>query len=78
VKYLGGILSSPLSFDAYFLKSSFNIFIPLTFIIDLVHRKGYLTGRYSTWFLVTEFSILTALILALGNFGSVEFIYFQF
>ncbi len=78
VKYLGGILSSPLSFDAYFLKSSFNIFIPLTFIIDLVHRKGYLTGRYRTWFLVTEFSILTALILALGNFGSVEFIYFQF
>lgn len=78
MKYLGGILSSPLSFDSYFLKSSFNIFIPLIFIIDLVHRKGYLTGRYGTWFLVTEFSILTALIMALGNFGSVEFIYFQF
>ena len=78
VQYLKRMMSSPLTFDEYFLRLSSNLFIPLTFIIDLIHRKGYLTGRYSNWFLVAEFSILTALILALGNFGSVEFIYFQF
>lgn len=76
--YLMRIGTDPLSFDPYFIGSSFNIFIPGIFIIDLMHRNGFLTGRYSTGFLALEFTIITALIMALGNFGSVEFIYFQF
>jgi alginate O-acetyltransferase complex protein AlgI len=76
--YLGTMFSSPLSFDRYFLISGFNIYVPLTFGIDLLHRTGYLTGKYNTLFLMVECSVITALIMALGNFGSVEFIYFQF
>lgn len=76
--YLSRIASSPMSFDHYFINSTFNVLIPLIFVIDMLHRKDYLTGKYATFFLVIEFAMVSALIATLGNFGSVEFIYFQF
>ena len=78
MNYFIKLSASPWEIDTYFLKSAFNIFIPLTFLIDLLHRSNYLTGRYKTSFLLLEFIILTTIIGILGNFGSVEFIYFQF
>jgi alginate O-acetyltransferase complex protein AlgI len=76
--YLTRVFTDPFRFDPYFISSSFNVFIPLMFVIDLLHRRGYLSGKYSTGFLVIEFAVVAALIVTLGNFGSVEFIYFQF
>jgi alginate O-acetyltransferase complex protein AlgI len=78
MNYLIHLSTKPWEIDPYFLKSAFNIFIPLTFLIDLLHRSNYLTGRYKSTFLLFEFIILTLSIGILGNFGSVEFIYFQF
>jgi uncharacterized integral membrane protein len=44
----------------------------------LLHRTDYLTGRYKTWFVSLEIILIALIILMFGNFGSVEFIYFQF
>jgi alginate O-acetyltransferase complex protein AlgI len=68
---LGGI-------DGFYARTSLNI-LPLLMIgIDLIQRNGYDTGRYRTWYVTAETVVLTCLMLMSGNFGSVEFIYFQF
>jgi alginate O-acetyltransferase complex protein AlgI len=72
------VVNKPYAVDPYYLKAGFNIMIPLSFLIDFLYRRGYFTGRYGTRGLVIESVILALLIAVLGNFGSVEFIYFQF
>jgi uncharacterized integral membrane protein len=64
--------------DPYYLRTVTNLFIPLCFGVDLLHRSNYLTGRYKTWFVTLEIILIALIILMFGNFGSVEFIYFQF
>jgi alginate O-acetyltransferase complex protein AlgI len=76
--YLAHLLSNPFAIDSFYLKSSVNLLVAGSFLIDYLQQRGYFTGRYSTLFLLTETLALTAAIVMLGNFGSVEFIYFQF
>jgi alginate O-acetyltransferase complex protein AlgI len=76
--YLKQIFDSPFTFDSYLVSSVLNLLIIASFAIDWLGRRNYFTGRYSTAFLLLECMVLTAMIAALGNFGSVEFIYFQF
>lgn len=64
--------------DTFYARTSLNL-LPLLMIgIDLLQRNGYDTGRYRTWHVTAEAVVLTCLMLVSGNFGSVEFIYFQF
>ena len=76
--YVMQILRNPFEVDPYYLKSIMNLLIPVSFLIDWLSRKNYFTGRYGTGFLILETMILAAITAAMGNFGSVEFIYFQF
>jgi alginate O-acetyltransferase complex protein AlgI len=76
--YLKQMVKSPFQFESFYLKSAFNLLIPVSFVIDWLSSKNYFTGRYGTWYLVLESVILAGLTAILGNFGSVEFIYFQF
>jgi alginate O-acetyltransferase complex protein AlgI len=76
--YIKHMFSSLHKIDDYYLRSMMKIYIPLIFAVDLLHRNDYLTGRYGTLFVAVECIILAMLTLVLGNFGSVEFIYFQF
>lgn len=76
--YIGRMVSDIHHIDPFYVKTLTNVFIPISMATDLLHRNNYLTGRYKIWFIVLETIILTSLILMFGNFGSVEFIYFQF
>jgi alginate O-acetyltransferase complex protein AlgI len=77
-EYLKLMARSPFEFDGYYLKSIINLLIPVSFAIDWLNRRNHFTGRYGTGFLVLESVLLAALTAAMGNFGSEEFIYFQF
>lgn len=76
--YIGRMISDINHIDPFYVRTLTNLFIPISLATDLLHRNQYLTGRYKTWFVVLETIIITSLILMFGNFGSVEFIYFQF
>jgi D-alanyl-lipoteichoic acid acyltransferase DltB (MBOAT superfamily) len=78
VRYISHMITDIYHIDPYYLKTITNFFIPLSFAVDLLHRTDYLTGRYKTWFVSLEIILIALIILMFGNFGSVEFIYFQF
>ena len=78
IRYIGRMVTDIHHIDPYYLRTVTNLFIPLCFGVDLLHRSNYLTGRYKTWFVTLEIILIALIILMFGNFGSVEFIYFQF
>ena len=78
IRYISHMITDIYHIDPYYLKTITNFFIPLSFAVDLLHRTDYLTGRYKTWFVSLEIILIALIILMFGNFGSVEFIYFQF
>lgn len=76
--YLSHMVSNPFAVDGYYLKSGVNLLVAGSFLIDRLQFRGFFTGRYSTVFLLLEALAITAVTVMVGNFGSVEFIYFQF
>jgi alginate O-acetyltransferase complex protein AlgI len=76
--YIGHMLGSMFRIDYFYLHTSLNLMVPLCLAIDLLHRNGYLTGRHRRLFVAAECILLALLTVLFGNFGSVEFIYFQF
>lgn len=76
--YLAEIFRKPFFSDVYHIRSGLNLLVLASFLIDWLGRRDYFTGRYSTRFLVMESILLASIMATLGNFGSVEFIYFQF
>jgi alginate O-acetyltransferase complex protein AlgI len=78
VGYIAHMFSDITHIDGYYARTSLNLLIPAMFAIDIVQRNGFDTGRYRTWYVAAEAVTLTCIMLIGGNFGSVEFIYFQF
>jgi D-alanyl-lipoteichoic acid acyltransferase DltB (MBOAT superfamily) len=78
VRYLKLMFQTPFEIKTYYVRTILNLLIPASFLIDWLSRRNYFTGRYSTWFLVLETVALAAITSIIGNFGSIEFIYFQF
>jgi len=78
IDYFSGMASHPWSLGGYFVKWNINLLLLSSILIDILAQKGYFSGRYNTFFLLLESLILGLLIFTVGNFGSVEFIYFQF
>ena len=76
--YFRQMLGSLHRVDDFYLRTSLNLMVPFCFAIDLLHRSGYLTGRYRALFVAAECILLALITILFGNFGSVEFIYFQF
>jgi alginate O-acetyltransferase complex protein AlgI len=76
--YIGRMISDLGHVDAFYVRTLTNLFIPVSLATDLLHRNQYLTGIYKPWIVVLDITLITLLILMFGNFGSVEFIYFQF
>lgn len=76
--YLSHLASGPFAFDMFYVKSGLNLLVIGSFLLDRMQLRGYFTGRYSTAFLMAEALAITAVTVMIGNFGSVEFIYFQF
>ncbi len=76
--YIGRMITDIGHVDAFYVRTLTNLFIPVSLATDLLHRNQYLTGIYKPWYIVLEITLITLLILMFGNFGSVEFIYFQF
>jgi alginate O-acetyltransferase complex protein AlgI len=76
--YLAHFTSAPFSFDTFHVRSSLNLLILASFGIDFLQRRGYFTGRYGSGFLLAEALAISFATALFGNFGSVEFIYFQF
>lgn len=78
IGYISHMFGSILHIDNFYKMTKLNLLIPLCLLVDLSHKNGFLTGRYKPAFVTAEFVLLTVLMLMFGNFGSVEFIYFQF
>jgi hypothetical protein len=76
--YIGHMFSDITHIDSFYAHTSLNLLIPAMFAIDIAQRNGFDTGRYRTWYVTAEAVTLTCIMLIGGNFGSVEFIYFQF